>query len=95
MDSPESSAIYKGQLVNIKSLNLNTGETMKYIKHTAKMIKKLRTESGLSAYKLAKQNKMTASHIHFIEKGETSQNVRTLIKLAKFFKVSLTEIVGI
>ena len=67
-------------------------EEKNYFKENLKM---LRNEDGLSQDKLATLLGTSKSTISCWETGEREPGMRSLIKLAKFFKVSIDYLVGL
>ncbi|MBP3619672.1 MAG: helix-turn-helix transcriptional regulator [Clostridia bacterium] len=67
-------------------------ESKNYFKENLKMLRK---EEGLSQDKLALLLETSRSTISFWENGEREPTMSSLIKLSKFFKVSIDYLVGL
>ena len=67
-------------------------ESKNYFKENLKMLRK---EEGLSQDKLVLLLETSRSTISFWENGEREPTMSSLIKLSKFFKVSIDYLVGL
>lgn len=59
-----------------------------------KMVKKKRTELGLSQRELAERSGLSVTLIHYIESGERSPTAASIMKLAKALRCTVGELFG-
>ena len=59
------------------------------------ILKQLRTESGLSQAELAKEIGVVQGTIYFWENGTNEPTATYLIRLAKFFKIDIEQLLGL
>ena len=68
---------------------------MKYENKFKDILKKLRNELGIGQVELAKAVGVSKGVISLWENGLREPNMYSLIMLAKFFKISIDELVGL
>lgn len=61
----------------------------------SKILKQLRTESGITQAQLAKEIGVVQGTIYFWENGTNEPTATYLVRLAKFFKVDCEQLLGI
>lgn len=69
--------------------------TERGMRELAARVVKIRKECGITQVELAKTLGVTQSMVSRIEKGELRLNGEVIIKLAKLFKISTDELLGI
>lgn len=68
---------------------------MKYVNKFKDILKELRSELGIGQIELAKAVGVSKGVISLWENGLREPNMYSLIMLAKFFKISIDELVGL
>lgn len=58
-----------------------------------KVLRKMREDRGWSQYDLAKESKISRSYLAELETGNRNPTLVSMMKLAKFYKISLSELV--
>ena len=83
-------------LTNSSNINTQIGimTDTEYIKRLGLNIKRIRQEKGITQVELGYMCNFEKSNMQRIEAGKTNPTIKTLLKIAKSLKVSLTELIN-
>ncbi len=83
------------ELSTLANHTTGTTTTERGMRDLAARVVKIRKECGITQVELAKTLGVTQSMVSRIEKGELRLNGEVIIKLAKLFKISADELLGL